>query len=107
MPTREQRQTMMFSATFPRTVMRIADNFLNNPAMLKVPYSGACHPHIRSLSPYRKPVTVCELPHQPSCAQGGRRRHPLTQTQTQTRTRTRTQTQTQTQTQTLNPNPKP
>ena len=36
MPGREQRQTMMFSATFPRTVMRIADNFLNNPAMLKV-----------------------------------------------------------------------
>ena len=36
MPGREQRQTMMFSATFPRTVMRIADQFLNNPAMLKV-----------------------------------------------------------------------
>merc|ERR1719502_1855052 len=36
MPLREQRQTMMFSATFPRTVMRIADSFLNNPVMLKV-----------------------------------------------------------------------
>ena len=36
MPTREERQTMMFSATFPRTVMRIADSFLNNPVMLKV-----------------------------------------------------------------------
>ena len=36
MPVREQRQTMMFSATFPRTVMRIADSFLNNPVMLKV-----------------------------------------------------------------------
>merc|ERR1719502_1074354 len=36
MPLREQRQTMMFSATFPRTVMRIADSFLNNPVMLRV-----------------------------------------------------------------------
>mmetsp|Transcript_42092 Transcript_42092/g.116331 ORF Transcript_42092/g.116331 Transcript_42092/m.116331 type:complete len:425 (-) Transcript_42092:98-1372(-) len=36
MPMREERQTMMFSATFPRTVMRIADQFLNNPTMLKV-----------------------------------------------------------------------
>ena len=36
MPGREQRQTMMFSATFPRAVMRIAEQFLNNPAMLKV-----------------------------------------------------------------------
>jgi len=36
MPAREQRQTMMFSATFPRAVMRIAEQFLNNPAMLKV-----------------------------------------------------------------------
>merc|ERR1719486_794626 len=27
---------MMFSATFPRAVMRIAEQFLNNPAMLKV-----------------------------------------------------------------------
>merc|ERR1719353_1396918 len=36
MPGREQRQTMMFSATFPRAVMRIAESFLNNPAMLKV-----------------------------------------------------------------------
>ena len=36
MPPRETRQTMMFSATFPRTVMRIADSFLNNPVMLKV-----------------------------------------------------------------------
>merc|ERR1719506_1092136 len=33
---REGRQTMMFSATFPRAVRRIADSFLNNPAMLKV-----------------------------------------------------------------------
>ena len=36
MPGREQRQTMMFSATFPRAVMRIAEQFLNNPTMLKV-----------------------------------------------------------------------
>merc|ERR1719392_384756 len=36
MPVREERQTMMFSATFPRTVMRIADQFLNSPTMLKV-----------------------------------------------------------------------
>merc|ERR1719326_2115221 len=36
MPTREMRQTMMFSATFPRAVMRIAEQFPNNPAMLKV-----------------------------------------------------------------------
>ena len=27
---------MMFSATFPRAVMRIADNFLDRPVMLKV-----------------------------------------------------------------------
>ena len=32
------RQTMMFSATFPRAVMRIADQFLTEPVMLKVPY---------------------------------------------------------------------
>merc|ERR1719460_386348 len=32
----EERQTMMFSATFPRTVMRIADSFLHEPVMLKV-----------------------------------------------------------------------
>merc|ERR1719486_567960 len=30
------RQTMMFSATFPRAVMRIADSFLDRPMMLKV-----------------------------------------------------------------------
>merc|ERR1719231_1584278 len=36
MPPREERQTMMFSATFPRTVMRIADSFLNTPVLLKV-----------------------------------------------------------------------
>merc|ERR1719231_526780 len=36
MPPREQRQTMMFSATFPKTVVRIADSFLNSPVMLKV-----------------------------------------------------------------------
>merc|ERR1719201_1169044 len=30
------RQTMMFSATFPRAVMRIAESFLHEPIMLKV-----------------------------------------------------------------------
>ena len=30
------RQTMMFSATFPRAVMRIAESFLDKPVMLKV-----------------------------------------------------------------------
>ena len=32
----EGRQTMMFSATFPRNVRGIADAFLNDPIMLKV-----------------------------------------------------------------------
>lgn len=32
----EGRQTMMFSATFPRNVVRIADSFLHQPVMLRV-----------------------------------------------------------------------
>jgi len=32
----EGRQTMMFSATFPRNVVRIADSFLYQPVMLRV-----------------------------------------------------------------------
>ena len=50
MPAREDRQTMMFSATFPRSVMRIADQFLNNPVMLKVGrVGGAARPSRRRL----------------------------------------------------------
>ena len=35
-PSPDGRQTMMFSATFPKAVMRIAESFLDRPLMLKV-----------------------------------------------------------------------
>ena len=57
MPAREERQTMMFSATFPRTVMRIADNFLNNPAMLKVGrVGGAASSVTQKVTPHNSNV---------------------------------------------------
>lgn len=41
MPGPDRRQTMMFSATFPNAVRRIADSFLRDPAMLKVGRVGS------------------------------------------------------------------
>ena len=65
MPPCGQRQTLMFSATFPKDIQRLAADFLNNYVFLTVGRVGSSTDlivqHIEYVSPSDKQNTLLDL----------------------------------------------
>jgi probable ATP-dependent RNA helicase DDX4 len=59
MPDKEKRQTLMFSATFPREIQEAASEFLNNYLFLTVGIvGGACSDVVQTFFPVRCNVNL-------------------------------------------------
>ena len=65
MPPCGQRQTLMFSATFPKDIQRLASDFLNNYVFLTVGRVGSSTDlivqHIEYVQPAEKQNTLLDL----------------------------------------------
>ena len=65
MPSKENRQTLMFSATFPEEVQQIASEYLNDYVFLTVGRVGSTtsdiEQHVMQLQEYDKREKLCEI----------------------------------------------
>ncbi|XP_065903723.1 ATP-dependent RNA helicase DDX4-like [Dysidea avara] len=70
MPSKENRQTLMFSATFPEEVQQIASEYLNDYVFLTVGRVGSTtsdiEQHVMQLQEYDKREKLCEILNQSS-----------------------------------------
>ena len=60
----EQRQTMLFSATWPREIQALAHDFLKDPIQINVGVALQVDPHHRGC--LRKPVCLTSQWHMPN-----------------------------------------
>jgi len=65
MPSKENRQTLMFSATFPEEVQQIASEYLNDYVFLTVGRVGSTtsdiEQHVIQLQEFDKREKLCEI----------------------------------------------
>lgn len=65
LPSKENRQTLMFSATFPEEIQQLASEFLNDYVFLTVGRVGSTtsdiEQHILEISEYEKREKLCEI----------------------------------------------
>lgn len=65
LPSKENRQTLMFSATFPEEIQQLAAEFLNDYVFLTVGRVGSTtsdiEQHVMQISEYDKREKLCEI----------------------------------------------
>lgn len=65
LPSKENRQTLMFSATFPEEIQQLASEFLNDYIFLTVGRVGSTtsdiEQHVMQISEYDKREKLCEI----------------------------------------------